>query len=122
MKQSFVPDGEYSTTKLLSSTSEIGISLLSNLESYLLVDKDNHDSFPRNDSLVQEHCKVLSESIRGTITSLVASEKLAIQNKEVENTICSCDYKVAAWSQSSRYHLSIMFLFFLLMFGFAINL
>ncbi|OAY51041.1 kinesin-like protein KIN-7N isoform X1 [Manihot esculenta] len=91
--QSFVPDGEYSTTKLLSSTSEIGISLLSNLESYLLVDKDNHDSFPRNDSLVQEHCKVLSESIRGTITSLVASEKLAIQNKEVENTICSCDYK-----------------------------
>ncbi|KAF2324234.1 hypothetical protein GH714_010965 [Hevea brasiliensis] len=91
--QSFVPDDESSTAKLLSSTSEIVISLFSNLESYLFMDKDNHEFFPRNDSLVQEHCKVLSESIRGTITSLVASEKLAIQNKEVKNTICGCDRK-----------------------------
>ncbi|KAF2324238.1 hypothetical protein GH714_011009 [Hevea brasiliensis] len=91
--ESFVPDDESSTAKLLSSTSEIVISLFSNLESYLFMDKDNHEFFPRNDSLVQEHCKVLSESIRGTITSLVASEKLAIQNKEVKNTICGCDHK-----------------------------
>ncbi|XP_057990315.1 kinesin-like protein KIN-7N isoform X2 [Hevea brasiliensis] len=91
--QSFVPDDESSTAKLLSSTSEIVISLFSNLESYLFMDKDNHEFFPRNDSLVQEHCKVLSESIRGTITSLVASEKLAIENKEVKNTICGCHHK-----------------------------
>ncbi|KAF2309611.1 hypothetical protein GH714_004272 [Hevea brasiliensis] len=91
--ESFVPDGKSSTAKLLSSTSEIGIRLFSNLESFLFIKKDGHEFFPRNDSLVQEHCKVLSESLRGTITSLVASEKLAIQTKEVKSTICGCDDK-----------------------------
>jgi centromeric protein E len=58
--------------------------------------------------------------LKGTITSLALAEKLAVQNKEEKNPICGSAYKVATWSQSSRYHLSIMILFFVLMFGYVV--
>ncbi|XP_065847998.1 kinesin-like protein KIN-7N isoform X2 [Euphorbia lathyris] len=92
MLQGLIPDGESPTAKLLSSTNEIGTSLFSNLESYLCTGKSNQESFLGNDSILQEQCKVLSERLKGTITSLFASEKLAIQNKEA-NKICNCNYK-----------------------------
>ncbi|XP_020533726.1 kinesin-like protein KIN-7N isoform X2 [Jatropha curcas] len=91
--QSVVPDGESSTAKLLSTTNEIGISLFSNLESYFLMTKDDHEPFPGNGSLVQEQCRLLSERLKGTISSLAELKKSAIQNKEAKNKICSCDYK-----------------------------
>lgn len=119
-EQSFIPDDESSIAKLLSSTSDICISLFSNLETNLSMAMDGCKSFPRNDSPVREECKVLSERLKGTITSLVLSETLAIQNKEVKNPMCGSDNEVAAWSQSI-YHLSIMVLFFILMFGYVVS-
>ncbi|KAJ6730172.1 CENTROMERE PROTEIN E [Salix viminalis] len=116
--QSFVPDGDSSIGKFLATTSEIGLSLFSNLEKCFSMAMDGHKSFNVNDSLVQENLKVLSERLKGTITSLAFSEKLAVQNKEEKNNPTrGSAYKVAAWSQSSRYHLSIMILFFILIFG-----
>ena len=110
-KQSFVPDGDSSIGKFLSTTSEIGLTLFSNLEKRFSMEMDDHKSFNVNDSLVQENWKVLSERLKGTITSLALAKKLAVQNKEEKNPICGSAYKVATWSQSSRYHLSIMILF-----------
>lgn len=119
-KQSFVPDGDSSIGKFLSTTSEIGLTLFSNLEKRFSMAMDDHKSFNENDSLVQENCEVLSERLKSTITSLALAEKLAVQNKEEKNPICGSTYKVAAWSQSSRYHLSVMILFFILMFGYIV--
>ncbi|KAB5568849.1 hypothetical protein DKX38_002642 [Salix brachista] len=83
--QSFVPDGDSSIGKLLATTSEIGLSLFSNLEKCFSMAMDDHKSFSVNDSLVQENWKVLSERLKGTITSLALAEKLAVQNKEEKN-------------------------------------
>jgi len=60
-KQSFVPDGDSSIGKFLSTTCEIGLSLFSNLEKRFSMEMDDHKSFNVNDSLVQENWKVLSE-------------------------------------------------------------
>ncbi|KAH8516347.1 hypothetical protein Peur_047624 [Populus x canadensis] len=59
--QSFVPDGDSSIGKFLSTTCEIGLSLFSNLEKRFSMEMDDHKSFNVNDSLVQENWKVLSE-------------------------------------------------------------
>ncbi|KAJ6685784.1 CENTROMERE PROTEIN E [Salix purpurea] len=83
--QSFVPDGDSSIGKFLSATSEIGLSLFSNLEKCFSMAMDGHKSFNVNDSLVQENWKVLSERLKGTITSLALAEKLAVQNREEKN-------------------------------------
>ena len=117
-KQSFAPDEDSSIGKFLSTTSEIGLTLFSNLEKRVALAMDDHKSFNENDSLVQENCKVLSERLKSTITSLASAEKIAVQNKEEKNPICGSTYKVAAWSQSSRYH--FMILFFILMFGYIV--
>ncbi|WCJ35583.1 Kinesin-like protein KIN-7N [Euphorbia peplus] len=98
--QSLIPDGESPTAKLLSSTNEIGTSLFSNLESYLCTGKSNDESFPGNDSILQEQCKLLSEKLKGTVTSLFAIEKPAIQNKEA-NKIGSSDYKDSSLGEAT---------------------
>ncbi|XP_050214448.1 kinesin-like protein KIN-7N [Mercurialis annua] len=90
--QNFVPNGESSTARLLSGTRDIGICLFSNLESHLLIAKDDFKSLP-NDSAVQEQCNVHSERLEDTIKSMVALEKLAVGSKEAKNTTCRCDYK-----------------------------
>ncbi|KAF9687474.1 hypothetical protein SADUNF_Sadunf02G0097300 [Salix dunnii] len=120
--QSFVPDGDSSVGKFLATTSEIGLSLSSNLEKCFSMAMEDRKSFNLNDSLVQENWKVFSESLKVTITSLALAEKFAVQNKEEKNPIRGSAYKVAAWSHSSRYHLSIMILFFILIFGYVFPL
>ncbi|KAG6784425.1 hypothetical protein POTOM_010118 [Populus tomentosa] len=92
--QSLVPDGDSSIGKFLSTTCEIGLSLFSNLEKRFSMEMDDHKSFNVNDSLVQENWKVLSERLKGIITSLALAEKLAVQNKEGKNPICGSAYKI----------------------------
>ncbi|KAJ6335308.1 hypothetical protein OIU78_012024 [Salix suchowensis] len=106
--QSFVPDGDSSIGKFLSATSEIGLSLFSNLEKCFSMAMDGHKSFDVNDSLVQENWKVLSERLKGTITSLALAEKLAVQNREEKNNpIRGSAYKV------NRYKFSLAFRHFM---------
>ncbi|KAJ6709689.1 CENTROMERE PROTEIN E [Salix koriyanagi] len=106
--QSFVPDGDSSIGKFLSATSEIGLSLFSNLEKCFSMAMDGHKSFNVNDSLVQENWKVLSERLKGTITSLALAEKLAVQNREEKNNpIRGSAYKV------NRYKFSLAFRHFM---------
>ncbi|KAL6317873.1 hypothetical protein AAG906_030627 [Vitis piasezkii] len=94
--QSFVPDDESSTSKLLSSTSEIGTSLLSTLENHFSVSIDGNRTFPGNNSLIQEQCKVLCERLNKTITSLVLSEPSTVKPRHSRNLPCSCGYKGCA--------------------------
>lgn len=94
--QSFVPDDESSTSKLLSSTSEIGTSLLSTLENHFSVSIDGNRTFPGNNSLIQEQCKVLCERLNKTITSLVLSEPSTVKPRHSRNLPCSCGHKGCA--------------------------
>ncbi|KAJ9674171.1 hypothetical protein PVL29_023616 [Vitis rotundifolia] len=119
--QSFVPDDESSTLQLLSSTSEIGTSLLSTLENHFSVSIDGNRTFPGNNSLIQEQCKVLCERLNKTITSLVLSEPSTVKPRHSRNLPCSCGYKVAASSQLARCHSSIMILFSVLMLGYFLS-
>ncbi|KAL5777559.1 hypothetical protein ACOSP7_010485 [Xanthoceras sorbifolium] len=94
--QSFASDGKSSTAKLLSSTSEIGLSLFSSLETHFSMATDGSKSFAGNDSLFQEHCKVLCERLKSTITTLALSETPDIDKKQVKNPLCRCDNKGCA--------------------------
>jgi hypothetical protein len=105
--QSFVSDEESSTAKLLSSTSEIGKSLLTTLETHFSMAMDDNSSFTGNNSLIQEQRKMLYEKFNSTITGLVLSQTQQ----------SSCENKVAAWSHLSRCYSFIMFLFSFMLLG-----
>ncbi|GKV10403.1 hypothetical protein SLEP1_g21771 [Rubroshorea leprosula] len=93
--QSFASNGESSTAKLLSGTSEIGRTLFSTLETHFAMVM-NHKPVHANDSVSQEQYKELSESLKSTVTSLVLSEK-PMENKQVKNPQCSCNSKEYTW-------------------------
>lgn len=117
-QQSFVSDGESSTAKLLSSTSEIGKSLFTTLETHFSMAMDDRSSSTGNNFLIQEQCKVLYEKLNSTITSLVLSETPSSENEEVRVQVCSCGNKVAARSQLSSYCSLIMILFSTILVGY----
>ncbi|XP_035551391.1 kinesin-like protein KIN-7N isoform X2 [Juglans regia] len=91
--QSFVSDEESSTSKLVSSTSEIGITLFKTLETHFSMAMDDHSSFTGNNSLIQKQCKVLYEKLNSTITSLVLSQTPTVENKQLRAKRCSCENK-----------------------------
>ncbi|TXG52562.1 hypothetical protein EZV62_021731 [Acer yangbiense] len=99
--QSFASDGNSSTAELLSSTSEIGSSLFSSLETLFSMAADGNKSFAGNYSLFQEHCKVLCERLKSTITTLVLSETQTTDNKQVKNPQCRCDNKGCALEEET---------------------
>ncbi|XVF39773.1 hypothetical protein PTKIN_Ptkin01aG0059400 [Pterospermum kingtungense] len=100
--QSSASDGK-STAKLLSGTSEIGTALFSTLETHISKAIDGHRSSSGNDSLIQECNKVLSETLKSTITSLILLETAGT---EVKSPLCSCkikgctlDEEAASWKE-----------------------
>lgn len=107
--QSFISDGKSSTSKLLSSMSEIGWSLFTALETHFSMVLES--PFSRNDHLIQEQHKVLCERMKTTITSLVSSERASLEDHNVMNSLCRCEHKVAACSRLSRYN-SLVVIFF----------
>ncbi|CAN0905782.1 Kinesin-like protein KIN-7N [Linum grandiflorum] len=113
--QSCAPEREASTARLLSGTREIGKNVLSNLESYISRVMDGCESFQKDDSAVEEELKTLSERSKAIVTSLASSEAMKLQSREKDN-----ESKVAARSQSSRYHISILVIFFALLLGMSL--
>ncbi|CAL1395742.1 unnamed protein product [Linum trigynum] len=69
-------DEQTSTTKLLSGTREIGITLLSNLERHVSRSMDNDfEPFPMDeDSAIDQQLKMLSEGLKVTVASLATLE------------------------------------------------
>ncbi|XP_022766439.1 kinesin-like protein KIN-7N [Durio zibethinus] len=90
--QSFA-DGKSSTAKLLCSTSEIGTTLFSTLETHISKAMDGHESSSADDSLIQECDKVLSETFKSIITSLILSETTATEDKQAKAPLCSCNFE-----------------------------
>ncbi|XP_041021445.1 kinesin-like protein KIN-7N isoform X2 [Juglans microcarpa x Juglans regia] len=115
--QSFVFDEKSTSAKLLSSTSEIGMCLFRTLETHFSMGMDDHIPFTGNNSLIQEQRKVLYEKLNSTITSLVLSQTPTAENEQLEAKQCSCENKVVAWSQLSRFHALIMILFSIMLLG-----
>ncbi|XWS21313.1 hypothetical protein CRYUN_Cryun30bG0045100 [Craigia yunnanensis] len=91
--QNFASDGKSSTAKLLCGTSEIGTTIFSTLETHISKAMDGHKSSSGNDSLIQECNKVLSETLKSTITSLILSETAGTEDKQVKTPSCSCNFK-----------------------------
>ncbi|KAI3957107.1 hypothetical protein MKX01_004398 [Papaver californicum] len=82
--QSFVADELSLTSKLLSSTSEIGVQLFSSLETQFFIAADGNNVLISEKSLVQEQGKVIFERLNDTISSLVASQTItASEHKEL---------------------------------------
>ncbi|XWS14820.1 hypothetical protein CRYUN_Cryun35bG0041400 [Craigia yunnanensis] len=91
--QTFASDGKSSTAKLLCGTSEIGTTLFSTLETHISKAMDGHRSSSGNDSLIQECNKVLSETLKSTITSLILSETAGMEDEQAKAPLCSCNFK-----------------------------
>ncbi|POO03725.1 Kinesin-like protein [Trema orientale] len=92
MTQGFISDGKSSTAKLLSSMSEIGASLFTILETHFSLALNGNRPL-ENDNLIQEQHKVLSDRLKSTIISLVASETLSPQDENEKNPLCRCEHK-----------------------------
>ncbi|PON65553.1 Kinesin-like protein [Parasponia andersonii] len=92
MTQSFISDGKSSTAKLVSSMSEIGASLFTILETHFSMALDGNHPL-ENDNLIQEQHKVLSDRLKSTIKSLLASETLSSQDENEKNPLCRCEHK-----------------------------
>ncbi|GAV56634.1 Kinesin domain-containing protein [Cephalotus follicularis] len=111
--QTFVSEEKPSAAKLLSSTSEIGASLFSSLENSFSVAMGDHGSISQNDSLIQEHGKVLSERLKSTLSSLVIPETLMVENKGVKNLLwnrnyedCTLEGQTTCWNKKQSDELS----------------
>ncbi|PSS19699.1 Kinesin-like protein [Actinidia chinensis var. chinensis] len=91
--QSFVTDGKSSASKLLSSSSEIGTSLFSTLETHFSMTIDGRRISGGNNILIQEKGKMLCEMLNNTITSLVLSEAPMNGNKPSKDLQCSWEYQ-----------------------------
>ncbi|KAB2093299.1 hypothetical protein ES319_A02G087400v1 [Gossypium barbadense] len=115
--QRYTFDGKSSTAKLLRCICEIGSILFSTMETSISNTTDRHKLSSRNDSLIQEYNKMLSEKLKSTITSLILSETASSEDKQTK-TPCSCNFEVAAWS---RYHVSILVLFFVMILGYFVS-
>ncbi|KAK8571393.1 hypothetical protein V6N13_103519 [Hibiscus sabdariffa] len=111
-------DGKPSTAILLSGTSKIGSVLFSTFETYISNTIDGRRSSSGNNSLRQECNEALSERLEATITSLILSEVAGTNDKQAKPPLCSCNSKVAALS---RYHLSIIVLFLLMILGYLVS-
>ncbi|KAF5942791.1 hypothetical protein HYC85_020433 [Camellia sinensis] len=91
--QSFVTNEKSSTSKLLSSTSEIGTSLFSTLESHFSMVIDGQRRSSENNTVIQEQSKLLCERLGSTITSLVLSEAPMNDNNLSSNLLRNWEYK-----------------------------
>ncbi|CAL5349007.1 unnamed protein product [Camellia sinensis] len=91
--QSFVTNENSSTSKLLSSTSEIGTSLFSTLESHFSMVIDGQRRSSENNTVIQEQSKLLCERLSSTITSLVLSEAPMNDNNLSSNLLRNWEYK-----------------------------
>ncbi|GMI89672.1 hypothetical protein like AT1G59540 [Hibiscus trionum] len=116
--QSSTSDGKPSAAKLLSWTSKMGSTLFSTLETYISNTTDGRRSLSGNNSLIQECNEALSEKLEAAITSLILSEAAGTDDKQAKPPLCSCNFKVAALS---RYHLSIMVLFLVMILGYLVS-
>lgn len=104
--QSFVSDKESTTAKLLSSTSEIGKSLFTTLETHFSTAMDDNSSFSGDKSLIQEQRKIFYENFNSTIAALMQSQtqKCSSENKGGETALSNEELRNELNNIKERYH------------------
>ncbi|MED6133289.1 hypothetical protein PIB30_027049 [Stylosanthes scabra] len=109
-----------SSANMLSTMSEIGAQLFSNLEASFAVKMDGDKSCHGNDAPIHEQQRMFQEKVNNIITSLESSKSSTAEEQE-RSPSCTCEHKVVVWPQISRYQSSIMVLFCVLIFGYLVS-
>ncbi|GAB2250282.1 hypothetical protein Droror1_Dr00013641 [Drosera rotundifolia] len=114
MKSSVVNEKSFAA-ELLGSTSEIGVNLFSTLESCVSMAVDDSTPFNRDSLILEQQCKLLSERLNRTVTSLTSQEGEAAQDTEIRSSNIRTDYKglefvgdYASWKQKLSNELNII--------------
>ncbi|KAL3840502.1 hypothetical protein ACJIZ3_025093 [Penstemon smallii] len=104
--ENFLPDERSVSAQILSTTSELGTSLFSRLESHLSMAVDGKRPSPENDYSVQEQCNILQKRLNSTISSLVLSDTSTIKDEHREDILGSSKSKgtlgrqIACWKKA----------------------
>ncbi|XP_051123669.1 kinesin-like protein KIN-7N isoform X2 [Andrographis paniculata] len=104
--QNYVSDDLSATAQILSTTSEVGTSLFSTLESHLLMAVDGKRT-SLNDNSIREQCNMLHQKLRNTVSSLILSDTPTLNDGDSKDySICSSKIKgslgeqIACWKQA----------------------
>ncbi|KAK4481559.1 hypothetical protein RD792_012461 [Penstemon davidsonii] len=104
--KNFLPDERSVSAQILSTTSELGTSLFSRLESHLSMAVDGKRPSPENDYSVQEQCNILQKRLNSTISSLVLSDTSTMKDEHREDILGSSKSKgtlgrqIACWKKA----------------------
>ncbi|PIN11610.1 Kinesin-like protein [Handroanthus impetiginosus] len=110
--QNFIANEKSATAEILSTTSEVGTSLFSTLESYLLMAMDSNRPSP--DYSIRDQCNMLHQKLSGAISSLVLSDASTPKVECKEDSVYSCNTKgnlggqIACWKQTLENEVEII--------------
>ncbi|KAE9599974.1 putative plus-end-directed kinesin ATPase [Lupinus albus] len=105
--QRFASVGKLSTTKVLSTISEIGTQLFATLEANFTMNRDNEKSSSGNYALMHEQQKVFHERMNNIITSLELSDCSTVEWQE-RSPLCSCEHKGSVLGGENAYSKEVL--------------
>ncbi|OIW20876.1 hypothetical protein TanjilG_24954 [Lupinus angustifolius] len=105
--QRFASVGKLSTTKVLSTISEIGAQLFATLEANFTMNRDNEKSSSGNYALMDEQQKVFRERMNNIITSLELSDCSTVEWQE-RSPLCSCEHKGSGLGRENAYSKEVL--------------
>ncbi|KAK4428708.1 Kinesin-like protein KIN-7N [Sesamum alatum] len=111
--QNFIADERSATAQILSTTSEVGTSLFSTLESHLSMAM-NGDSPSHNDYSVREQCNMLHQKLSSIISSLVLSDASTLKDERNEESVYSSKIKgtlgsqIACWKEALQNEVKVI--------------
>ncbi|XP_073304837.1 kinesin-like protein KIN-7N [Primulina huaijiensis] len=93
--QDFIPDERSAAAQILSTTSEVGLCLFSNLEFHLSTSMDGMERSPTIDYMsVQEQCSVLCKRLNSTISKLVLPDASTLKDENTMGSLISTKVKL----------------------------
>ncbi|XP_073021338.1 kinesin-like protein KIN-7N isoform X2 [Primulina eburnea] len=93
--QDFIPDERSAAAQILSTTSEVGLCLFSNLEFHLSTSMDGMERPPTIDYMsVQEQCSVLCKRLNSTISKLVLPDASTLKDENTMGSLISTKVKL----------------------------
>ncbi|GER30026.1 kinesin-like protein [Striga asiatica] len=104
--KNFVVDEKSETGHVLSTTSEVGNSLFSTLESHLAMAMDDKRLSLLNVHSVREQCNILHQKLSVAVSSLVLSNQSTLAGEDKNVSVCGSKIKgtlggqIACWKQA----------------------
>ncbi|KAH6776338.1 P-loop containing nucleoside triphosphate hydrolases superfamily protein [Perilla frutescens var. hirtella] len=84
--QNVIADEKSATAQILSTTTEVGTSVFSTLESHLMMAMDGKRPSSLNDYSIQEQCNRLHQKLSGAVASLVSTDASTLGDECEENS------------------------------------